>query len=57
MARAGRRAGSPGEVLDLAAHNHGSILWELSDPFPRPARAIQEQLGASQNRAGARRVC
>jgi hypothetical protein len=57
MAQAWRRAGGPGEVLDLAGHNHSSILWELSDPSTRLARAIQAQIGASQNRAGAPRVC
>ena len=43
--------------LEPIAHNHSSILWELSDPSTRLARAIQLQIGASQNRAGAPRVC
>jgi arylformamidase len=35
----------PADVLDMAGHNHFSIIGEMADPFSPLARAIQEQMG------------
>jgi arylformamidase len=35
----------PADVLDMAGHNHFSIVSELENPFSPLARAIQEQMG------------
>lgn len=45
LASAWRARGLPVEVLDLAGHDHFSIVAELESPFSRLARAIQAQLG------------
>ncbi len=45
LASAWRARGLPVEVLDLAGHDHFSIVAELESPFSPLARAIQGQLG------------
>jgi arylformamidase len=45
LAAAWRAHGVPVEVLDLAGHDHFSIVAELESPFSPLARAIQGQLG------------
>ena len=36
---------TPGDVMDVAGHNHFSIVSELENPFSPLARAIQRQMG------------
>ena len=45
LATAWRARGVPIEVLDLAGHDHFSIVAELESPFSPLARAIQGQMG------------
>jgi arylformamidase len=45
LAGAWRARGVPIEVLDLAGHDHFSIVAELESPFSPLARAIQLQMG------------
>jgi arylformamidase len=45
LAAAWRAHGVPIEVMDLADHDHFSIMAELQSPFSALARAIQRQLG------------
>jgi len=45
LASAWRARGLPVDVLDLAGHDHFSIVAELESPFSPLARAIQDQLG------------
>jgi arylformamidase len=40
-------SGYPIEVLDLAGHDHFSIVAELGSPFSPLARAIQQQMGVA----------
>ncbi|HET7342301.1 MAG TPA: alpha/beta hydrolase [Methylomirabilota bacterium] len=40
-------AGAPIEVLDLAGHDHFSIVAELESPFSALARAVQRQMGVA----------
>ena len=37
----------PGEIMDMAGHNHFSIISELENPFSPLARAIQQQMGVA----------
>ena len=45
LAGAWRPHGMPVEVMDLAGHDHFSIVAELESPFTQLARAIQAQMG------------
>jgi arylformamidase len=45
LAAAWRAQGVPIEVMDLAGHDHFSIVAELQSPFSALARAIQGQMG------------
>ena len=45
LAAAWRAKGVPVERLDMAGHNHFSIVAELESPFSPLARAIQGQMG------------
>jgi arylformamidase len=45
LAAAWRAHGAPLEVMDLAGHDHFSIVAELESPFSPLARAIHAQLG------------
>ena len=45
LAAAWRARGVPIEVLDLAGHDHFSIVAELESPFSPLSRAIQGQMG------------
>jgi arylformamidase len=45
LASAWRARGLPLEVLDVAGHDHFSIVAELQSPFSPLARAIQRQMG------------
>jgi arylformamidase len=47
LAAAWRAHGVPIEVMDLANHDHFSIMAELQSPFSPLARAIQRQLGVA----------
>jgi len=37
----------PAEIMDMAGHNHFSIISELENPFSPLARAIQRQMGVA----------
>jgi arylformamidase len=47
LARAWQRHGVPVEVMDMAGHDHFSIVAELGDPASALARAIHRQMGVA----------
>ena len=54
LAAAWRRRGLAAEVMDMAGHDHFSIVTELGDPGTPLSRAILSQMGLLPRRPGAR---
>jgi arylformamidase len=53
LAAAWRRRGLTAEVMDMAGHDHFSIITELEDPGTPLSRAILRQMGLPATRAAA----
>ena len=56
LAAAWRRRGLAVEVMDMAGHDHFSIITELGDPGTPLSRAILRQIGVPEPPAGSRRA-